>query len=149
LVVDSSERGFRLADSRNVLEVQFWHRLYPDASDFWDGNWLRASVRVRAGSFQGKYQASIRTDEIEDFRRELKAAYEDLKGPASLETLEHQLTIQLDGDGIGHFKARCEAVDGVTFGNRLSFEVETDQTYIPDVLAQLEAVLSAFPVINR
>ena len=55
----------------------------------------------------------------------------------------------IEGDGRGHFVARCEARDQPGTGNTLRFELRFDQTELPPVLASLDAVLAAFPVKGR
>ena len=30
---------------------------FPEASDYWDGNWVYATIQIRAGAFRGEYEA--------------------------------------------------------------------------------------------
>lgn len=121
--------------------------LNPDASDFWDGNWLSATIDLRVGAFRASYEAQLRNDELRRFREQLGALYERLSGTAKLEPLETWIGIEVVGDGKGHFIARCKAQDypGIT-GSTLTFKLEFDQTDVPRMLRELDAMLAAFPV---
>lgn len=54
--------------SSNFLSIQPLSRSYPDATDYWDGNWLQTEVQVHAGTFSGKVQAELRADDFQSFR---------------------------------------------------------------------------------
>ena len=47
-------------------------RSHPDATDYWDGNWLRTSIEARVGGFTAAFGADLRTDEFERFRSALQ-----------------------------------------------------------------------------
>lgn len=121
-------------------------REFPEASDYWDGNWVYATVRISVGGFRGEYEALLRTTELASFREGLTRLHADLRGTAAFESLEEWLRIHVEGDGRGHLVAKCEARDQPGTGNTLRFELRFDQTEVPPVLASLDAVLVAFPV---
>ena len=52
------------SESGEHLLVEPMRRERPDAADFWDGNWICADVRLRAGAFRGKYEAILRAEEF-------------------------------------------------------------------------------------
>ena len=83
------------------------------------------------------------------FRSELGTLYETLSGRAAFSSVEPALTIDIEGDGKGHMRARCEADDNPGIGNRLTFEIDFDQTDVPSILRQLDACCSAYPVIGK
>jgi hypothetical protein len=120
----------------------------PEATDYSDGNWLSASVDVAAGSFRGAYDASLRAEELARFRDQLRPLYRALAGRATFETTECCLGIQVEGDGKGHFHAKCFAVDVPGTGNRLTFTLDFDQTELPYVLRELDTICDAFPVVG-
>lgn len=62
--------------------------------------------------------------------------------------MEEWLSIDIAGDGKGHFRADCVAVDMPGTGNRLTFEIEFDQTDLPEILGGLDAISRAFPVVG-
>ena len=60
--------------------------------------------------------------------------------------MEEQLGIIVRGDALGHFTAKCVALDNFGVGNRLEFELTFYQTEIPAMLGGLETILCEFPV---
>jgi hypothetical protein len=91
------------------LVVNSLHRENPQATDYSDGNWLVAAVTIAAGGFRGSFEAQFRTDEFARFRAQLQALYENLAGRAVFDPLEPWLSIEIVGDGKGHFRAACRA----------------------------------------
>lgn len=147
---DGEPPGFLLGtEGDDYLRIVVRRRLYPGADDYWDGNWVAAEVSVRAGAFQGAFEASLRTTDFESFRRKLGALYEKLSGEAVFETMERWVDVRVVGDGRGHFEARCGLRDDASFGNRLTFSLAFDQTQVPAVLGRLDEIVRRFPVRAR
>jgi hypothetical protein len=134
------------ADRSEQLSMLVTRREFPEASDYWDGNWVYATIRIRAGAFRGEYEALLRTDELASFRDQLGTLHAALNGSATFETMEHWLRVDIQGDGRGHFLAKCEARDQPGIGNTLRFELTFDQTELPPALTALDEVIRAFPV---
>jgi hypothetical protein len=122
-------------------------RACPEATDYSDANWLNATVDVAAGAFRGAYDAALRAEEFARFRNQLRPLYDTLAGRATFDTMECCLGIQVEGDGKGHFHAKCFAVDVPATGNRLTFTLDFDQTELPAIVRELDAVCAAFPVV--
>ena len=131
------------------LLVQPTRLEFPDTDDYWDGNWVYADVAVVAGAFRGSYEPLLRTDEFARFRDDLQVLHDNLKGAATFETMEHWLAINIEGDGRGHFTAKCEARDQPGMGNLLTFELAFDQTDLPVLLGDLDELTRAFPVRRK
>jgi hypothetical protein len=136
-----------LASEHLLVEPTRWE--FPDADDYWDGNWIYSNVAIVVGSFRGSYEAMLRTGEFVQFRDDLKVLHDKLKGAATFQTMEHWLAIQVEGDGRGHFTAKCEARDQPGMGNRLLFDLAFDQTELPALLRDLDELTRAFPVRGK
>ncbi len=136
------------SEASEHVAIAVTRREFPDASDTWDGNWICATVGVRAGAFRGEYEALLRTDELAHLRGELSRLHAELKGTAVFESREQWLRMQFEGDGRGHFVAECEARDQPGTGNTLCFQLMLDQTQLPTVLSALDGVLAVFPVLG-
>ena len=123
----------------------------PLSSDYWDGNWVRSTIKVSAGGFTGKVKASLRSEEFVKFKNELSILYETLSGQAYFTTMEKWLSITVVGDGLGHFEAQCKLSDnaGAGTGNTLHFSLHFDQTFIPEMIAGLNRIITVFPVIGN
>ena len=118
-----------------------------EAEDYWDGNWLVCEIRVRAGGFRGRFEANLRTDELERFASQVRRLYDDLKTIARLEPMERQLTLELQGDGRGHVHCIGRARDVVSgTGNMLEFHLDLDQTLLFGTMVQLAELLNRYPV---
>jgi hypothetical protein len=57
--------------------------------------------------------------------------------------------LRIQGDGLGHVVAHVEIVDGSEEASSLEYCVRLDQTYLPPIIRDLEAVWDAFPVGGR
>ncbi|HEU4579666.1 MAG TPA: hypothetical protein VFS67_15515 [Polyangiaceae bacterium] len=134
------------SEASEHIAIAVTRREFPESTDYWDGNWVYATVRIRVGAFRGEYEAQLRTDEIAHLRSGLVHLHAELSGNASFESMEEWLKMSIEGDGRGHFVAKCEARDQPGTGNTLRFELRFDQTELPPVIAALDAVLAAFPV---
>lgn len=134
------------SEASEHVVIAVTRRQFPESADYWDGNWVFAAVRIRAGAFRGEYEAMLRTDEIAHLHSGLARLHAELAGTASFESMEEWLKMAIEGDGRGHFVARCEARDEPGTGHTLRFTLHFDQTELPPVLAALGAVLEAFPV---
>jgi hypothetical protein len=67
----------------------------PEASDYWDGNWVYAIVKIAARAFRGEFEAQLRAEEFVSFRDQLRPLPESLKGHAEFETTEGWLIIDM------------------------------------------------------
>jgi hypothetical protein len=132
--------------SEDHVTVTPLYRPHDQCHDYWDGNWIESRVDIRAGGFSGRFEASLRADEFETFMKELVALYESLRGEAKFSSLEEWLSIEVAGDGLGHFEARCQARDEAGIGNLLQFRLRFDQTETARIAAGLRSIIHAFPV---
>jgi hypothetical protein len=124
-------------------------RNHPDLFDGWDANWVACEVEIAAGGFRGAYRADLRSDEFRLFLDEVEALTRTLEGTASFSTMEGQIAFSLAGDGKGHVRMQGEAADAPGGNhNRLQFQFEIDQTYLPAICRSLEVILAAFPVVG-
>jgi hypothetical protein len=141
--------GFRIGrDDSEYLSVKITGRSHA-AQDYWDGNWVNADIEIDAGSFHGRYGAYLRAEELESFRDAVARLYSFDSKEAKFETIEKQLSINIEGDSLGHFTAECEAVDQAGIGNRLRFSLSFDQTEIPAILRGLDKIVREYPVVGR
>jgi hypothetical protein len=136
-------------NDRERISLAILGRSHPGATDYWDGNWVRASVEARVGGFTAAFGADLRTDELDRFRSELRVLYETLAGEAVFETLEGCVAFRFVGDGQGHIRVEAELRDEPGVGNRLRCELELDQTYLPPIMAALDTALGHWPVVGN
>ncbi len=110
-------------------------------------NWLR--VTAHCGANTASVWASgilLETTDIAHFRNGLDSVHATLAGRASLDSLE--LNIRLNvvvTDNAGHLGVRAELTP-VPHSQGHWFEFQADQSYLPAVLAQCDAILARVPI---
>jgi hypothetical protein len=132
----------------NHLSLRPLARSNPDSGDFWEGNWLKVDVAARAGAFAGRFEADLRTDELEQFAQQLAALDGASAGAAALESAEGWVTIKLLPGRGGGLEGACEVRDDPTTGTGLRFLLAVDRAQRPVLLAALQAIMAAFPVVG-
>jgi hypothetical protein len=137
------------SDGGSFLKITLIGRSHPGTSDYWDGNWIRAAVEVKAGGFRVSVDGDLRADELAQFLDQLTRLQESLQGTAEFETMEGWLSIRVIGDGRGHMEVRCVIQDEPGIGNTLNCTLASDQTFTRTTLNQLAAAVQALPVIGR
>jgi hypothetical protein len=133
----------------DFLTIILFDRSHPSASDYWDGNWITATVQVQAGSFHGSIGGQLRAEELATFHDQLARLQKSLRGVAEFATMERWLSIRVEGDGRGHMNCRCVIRDDPGMGNTLNCVLGTDQTFMRTTVAELAAAVQAFPVVGR
>ena len=140
---------FRIGEtSGGYLTVDVYSRAYSTATDYWDGNWLRARIEVSAGSFRGRVEALIRSEEILSFRDEVARVVDGGEASATFSTMEDWLTIELRRGTSGLLAVRGELCDEPGIGNTLTFHVAGDWVSLPTLRTALDKVMDAFPVLG-
>ncbi|WP_226900152.1 WapI family immunity protein [Nonomuraea phyllanthi] len=125
-------------------------RMHPGSTDFWDGNWLTSPIHVRAGGFTAKVDAGLRVDELRDFRAALERVYAEVRGAATLSSLEHWIELTVECHPTGSLSISGTVADHPGMRNTLHFEIDgLDQTDIPALVNALVAVEKQFPVLGR
>jgi len=133
----------------NFLTITLLGRSHPEATDYWDGNWVMAAVGVAVGGFRGSVNGDLRTEELARFHEKLAMLQLSLRGTAEFETMEEWLSIRVTGDGRGHMMFRCVVRDQPGIGNTLDFSLATDQTFTRNTVIELGDAVQAFPVIGK
>ena len=137
--------GRREADHLSLLPLR---RSNPDAQDFWDGNWLKVEVVVRAGAFQGRFEADLRTDELEHFAEQLGQAHSAGEGLAALDSVEGWVKLRLALEPDGRLEAACEVTDDPGLGGSLRFALGSFPEQVLDLRDGLAELLRTFPVVG-
>lgn len=148
-MINENSTYFEISESGNSIRIELVDYNYANAVSDWDKNWVHGIVNVKAGAFNGEFKADFMTLDFEVFKTELEKLYENLNGIATFHTLEEQVVVKVTGDGIGHLKADCVVMDYAGMGNRLAFEIDFDQTHVPEILNQLNGIVTKFPRVGK
>jgi hypothetical protein len=131
------------------VRIQVLGRLHPDATDYWDGNWLMTLVNIVVGSFVAEISADLRANELDSFRQELAVLYSTFGGSAVLRSLEGWLDMTVSMTSAGSLQVDGHARDSVGRANELSFHIDSlDQTDLPSIIDSLEEVGVFYPMIG-
>ncbi|MGF7081800.1 WapI family immunity protein [Mucilaginibacter sp. UYCu711] len=140
---------FELSDEDSFVRVSLNKYSYPESKNVYDKNWISSKIILRSGPFAATFAAEFMAVDFEKFKKELEYLYDHLDSSATFNGLERNLEIQIQGDGIGHLKAICNASDEPGYGRNFKFYIEFDQTQLMPLIRQLANILQSFPVIGE
>lgn len=106
--------------------------------------WVSVRVSLKVGGFSARFNASFLATDFVKFRNELQVLSDKLKGNATFETVEGQLRLKLGVDKLGHITVAGEVSDEAGIGNKLIFNMNIDQSYLPHTIRQLGTVIEGF-----
>jgi hypothetical protein len=133
----------------SFLEIRAQAREDPSSQDFLDGNWIECRVEVRSGGFGAAVDASLRAEAFASFRDQLRELSKTLKGNASFIPMEPWVTINLKGDCRHELEALCLVRDQLSGGNVLHATIKLEASFLSEILAGLDRICEAFPVVGR
>jgi hypothetical protein len=128
------------------LQIWVHGRRFPNATDYWDGNWLR--ITAHCGTHGADVWATGSILHVPDLVRwlaELEQLNRSLSGDANLVPLEPELRVKLAATQLGHISMEVEITpDNVTQEHRFRFEL--DQSYLEPVIESCRKIVDAYPV---
>jgi hypothetical protein len=116
--------------------------------DFWENNWLRCLVEVRAGGLRGNVECHLLTEDFVRLRDIVRDLHDWSENFLEFGTLEGWLTIAFTLDEKGGITLLGDLVDRPTDGNRLRFHLTLDQSYLPSILSDLDRAIKSYPVVG-
>ncbi len=131
-------------DGSVVVEVSGYER--PEAIYGSDANWLSSTIEVTAGPFYGRYAATLTTHDLAAFGVELEALVAGKQSKAAFTTDEGWLTLEIAIAPRGCGKVNGEALCARGPIAKLSFEFETDQTYLANAMRAVTDTVGVFPI---
>lgn len=117
---------------------------FPSKTSFLGGYDTRVLIDIQIGSYSAKSTVDISTGQLYKFLQELKRCYQSLQGTASLKNYEGSFELTFDFDGLGHVKVSGHLREDMSTRTELRFELNTDQTRIPQVIYGLEDLVSVY-----
>jgi len=124
-------------------------RQFPDATDYWDGNWLDVAVNYTGNSSDVRVGGSIlHLSELQKWLIECKQIYATLSGEAHLKCMEPNLDVKIKME----IRGRCKFfifLSNDPLIEKHSFIFELDQSYLPPLIQSLEALLHSYPLKGR
>jgi hypothetical protein len=106
-----------------------------------------ASLSVSCGAWIGKkFSVDLKTSDFKDFLEGMWRLNDSLKGEASFFAIEDKLKFKMTGNGLGKIEVKGQALSSYVPHCALQFNFEIDQTYLGNIVKQLQQITSAFPV---
>ena len=128
------------------LHLWIHGRQFPDATDYWDGNWLRVTAYYVSPNAMVRAQGAIvHLSELASFLRACERLHESLEGEAALECMEPNLSVTLIAQWNGAITTRV-AITPDQLSERHEFEETLDQSYLPTIISGSRAILAAYPL---
>ncbi|MDD4928920.1 MAG: hypothetical protein PHP85_06545 [Gallionella sp.] len=130
-----------------IAGFQLWvhGREYPQATDYWDGNWLRITAYcVYPNSMVRTHGPIVHLGEIAALLRGCEHLYQTLKGEAGLVCMEPYLNAELVAETGGKIKVKL-SITPDHMSESHSYSDSFDQTYLPPIIAACRAILASFP----
>lgn len=132
-----------------VVGLQLWvhGRQYPDATDAYDGNWLRVTAHCGAlGASVWASGAILLVQDLVSWANECDALQQGRCEEAELAPMEPELKVIIRrSDSLGHFAMQVNITPNNMTQDHF-FEFEIDQTYLPEITRQCRAIEGQFPV---
>jgi hypothetical protein len=108
--------------------------------------WFSGMVELAVGSFRSCYSADFNSWAFSNFLKQLENMHKSVSGSAVFTSYEGQLELVLECNPQGHIRLQGEAMDFAGTGNKLTFCLGLDQTYVPKIISSLQAALEQYPV---
>lgn len=128
------------------LQIWIHGRQFPDATDYWDGNWLR--ITAHCGSSGADVWTSgpiLNLPALVSWLTELEHLSVSMRGEASLVPVEPELFVKLTAEEHGKISLEVEITpDNVT--QEHSFNFELDQSYLAPLIDSCRRILAEYPV---
>ena len=134
----AGERGCRV-----VIGVRAFERDVAEGSD--DNNWLSGTVEVVQGAFRGSTSASFIVDDLSRFHAEFVQVMRRAGPSASFTPMEDTLALRIEVDRAGRAMVLGKLRDSDTLGAGMTFQFESDLTFLASAQSDLERVVAAFP----
>jgi hypothetical protein len=132
-----------------VAGFQLWvhGRQFPEADDYYDGNWLRVTAHCGAsGASVWAQGAIVMVTDIAGFGQQCGAVLRGDSTSAVLDPMEPELRVTLEvADRLGHIRVQVEiTADQLTQSHKMDFEV--DQSYLASIINQCSAIVQDYPI---
>jgi|SRR4051812_21898721 hypothetical protein len=111
-------------------------------ASFSDDGWAQVQVDIAVQCFHGSIQPYLERTDLQRFAEDLTALHSSLAGRAELAPTEGQFSVVITGNGRGSLAVSGYALARASYDSKLQFQFELDQTFLPPVLAELEALLA-------
>jgi hypothetical protein len=131
------------------LEIWIHGRQFPEATDYWDGNWLMVTVRCHTQTAMVWTSGPIiHLSELVRWIKSTEQMHDTLTGEANLACMEPELDVEMKMNKLSHIEVKVEITSySPREHHLLNFEI--DQSYLPDFVKDGRRVLAKFPIRGK
>jgi hypothetical protein len=130
---------------RGQLALEILGYENPQSQSVDDSNWLRATLKVRGGPFQGAISFGLMAEELAVLHEQLADAIKSLTGTVRFGTMEGNWAINLDFERSGTAVITGTVAADVSEKNLLCYEFRADGITLEAVVRDLGNLVSEYP----
>ncbi len=136
---------FKIAGNKDFILVKLVEVLgFPDRTTHWGGYDAIADIEMSVGNLSANSKFYLSTGNIFTFYEELKECYEKLSGKAIFESYEKNLNFEVIFELTGKIRIAGNFIENHHSQNELKFELQSDQSYLPQTLLQLSKIVRQY-----
>jgi hypothetical protein len=130
------------------LRIWIHHRQFPDAMDYWDGNWLIATAHCRQDHSEAWIvsEAFLRIPEIQELTDQLGSLQSTHK-KIEFRTLEPRLSLDFEAEFNNSFKMKVDFSRKLNKNNEYIFQVTKRD--LQTITSEIKEILIEYPVRGR
>ena len=131
-----------LKGEQGKIEIDMHQYERTDAAVRDDDCWITSRITVEVPPFRGEFGIALAIGEIEFFRDQLAPAVNSLSGNVLFENLQSDISLNIEFDKRGG--ATVKAVVRRPLGPSLTFQLNSDQTYLRETLRDMDRAAKTF-----
>jgi hypothetical protein len=139
---------FTIRGTSGLVSVEVLSRVGRD--NLWDANMLATALKIEVRGFSAAFPLWIRLQELTLFRGQLEHMHKDLHGIAALHCIEPGLALHAEMFHTGGIAWTVTAQHpmGTDEESTLRSTLRNDQTYLTPLIAEIAAILDAYPMVR-
>ena len=137
-------KSLLIKNDENSIRINVIGKAYPSADNDWDKSWLKSELEFNLGSFNGALKIKLQINDFVNFEKELEEQYNTLLTNSSFKPREENVRLNFKNQDKGIIKVEFIIIDQVRWGHELNGEFIIDQTYLPNILEQIQNIVQNF-----
>jgi len=117
---------------------------FPETTHHWGGYDTKATFELKIGGYYVKSDFYTSTGEIYTFFENLVTANKKISGKVEFSSYEGNLTFSLTYNNLGLIKVEGKYLESHQLENLLSFEFQSDQSYVYSSLLEIEKIVAKY-----
>lgn len=137
----------KIESENSLVQIDIIKRSNPNSNDYWDGNWLKANIKIDVSGFKSDFKTNLRSDDFQRFYSGLIKLQNNLSKEVEFNTMEEGLYLKGNMEITGNIK--WESISKSDDDNTLKVFFETNVTTIELLTTEIEEILNSFPIVGN